>query len=329
MTSEYLNSEGNVKYWHYLTGEDFKEIDRTRAVVLVTCSPIEVHGPHLPVIADNLEAEGIAGRTMEIMGEKHPEILVLRLPPIYVAADVVPHAGSLMFRSSTIIRVLSDMGRTLARQGFKHIWVASFHGGPRHFVPIEVAAHRTNKKYGARMVSLFSLLINRLTEGTPQLSDILGHIEGLTPEKLDGDTHAGVIETSMMLYLLGEYVDKRYKRLDRMNVDLKREAEGKPPAAHKPGRSSLPQLMAGFKAALKYFEKETYAGAPETASAEIGSKIIDTLAGHCAEALSELWTGKMRLEDTHSPVWKVRWLFTWRWVSRLFEIAVGYKTPIF
>lgn len=329
MTSEYLNSEENVKYWQYLTGEDFKKIDRARSVVLVTCSPLEVHGPHLPVITDNFEAEGIADRTIELMSEKHPEILVLRLPTIYVATDVLPHVGSLMFRSSTITRVLSDLGRTLARQGFMHIWVANFHGGPRHFVSIEAAAHKTNKKYGARMVSLFSLLINRLTEGTPQLSNILGHIKGLTPEALDGDTHAGVIETSMMLYLLGEYVDERYKQLDKMNVDLKRKAEGKPPVAHKSGRSSLPQLLAGFKASMKYFETETYAGTPKMASAEIGKEIIDTLSGHCAEALSELWTGKMRLEDTHSPVWKLRWLFTWRWISGIFEKAVGYKNPIF
>ncbi len=329
MTDEYLNAEGNVKYWQNLTGEDFKKIDRTKAVVMVTCSPIEVHGPHLPVITDNFEAEGIAGRTIEMMAEKHPEILFLRLPTIYVAADVLPHTGSLMFKSSTIIRVLSDLGRTLAKQGFKHIWVASFHGGPRHFVPIEVAAHKTNKKYGARMVSLFSLLVNRLTEGTPQLSNILGHIEGLTPEALDGDTHAGVIETSMMLHLLGEYVDERYKQLDKRNIDLKRREEGKPPIAHKPGRSSLPQLLAGFKASMKYFEDETYTGAPNMADAKIGKEILDTLSGHCAEALSELWTGKMRLEDTHSPVWKLRWVFTWRWISSIFEKAVGYKNPIF
>jgi len=329
MTPENLKGVGNVRYWQYLTGKEFEEIDKSKAVVMVTCSPIEVHGPHLPVVTDNFEAEGITKRTVELVGAKHPEILFLRLPTIYVAADVLPHTGSLMFRSSTIVRVLSDLGRTLAKQGFKNIWVSSFHGGPRHFVAIEQAAHKTNKKYGARMVSLFSLLINRLTQGTPQLSNILGHIKGLSPEVLDGDTHGGVIETSLMLYLLRDCVDPCFKECKRITVDLKLAAEGKPPAAHKPGRASIPQLLRGFKASLKYFETETYAGKPDISTPEIGKEILDTLAGHCAEALSQLWSGQLPLEKCHSPVWPLRHIFLWRWVSVIFERAVGYKNPIF
>ena len=40
------------------------ELDRERAVVLVTCSPLEVHGPHLPLGADVLEGEGLAERML-------------------------------------------------------------------------------------------------------------------------------------------------------------------------------------------------------------------------------------------------------------------------
>ncbi len=329
MADESIKGTGNVRYWQYLNGQEFKQLDKTKTVVVVTCSPLEVHGPHLPVIADNFESEGLTTRAIEMMGERHPEILFLRLPTIYVAADVLPQTGSLMFRSSTIVRVLSDLGRTLARQGFKHIWVSSFHGGPRHFVAIEQAAHNTNKKYGARMVSLFSLLVNRLTEGTPQLSNILGHIKGLTPEDLDGDTHAGAVETSMMLYLLGECVDPCFKELKQMTVDLKLVAEGKPPRAHKPGRSSAFELIRGFKAALKYFEVESYSGKPGISSAEIGKEIVETLAWHCTESLSELWTGKLPLEKCHSPVWPLRRVFLWQWISVLFEKVVGFKNPIF
>lgn len=329
MIEEGIKGKGNVRYWQYMNGEDFKKLDKSRSVVMVTCSPIEVHGPHLPVITDNAEAEALTARMIEIMDAKHPEILFLRLPTIYVAADVIPHTGSLMFKSSTIIRVLSDLGRTLAKQGFKHIWVTSFHGGPRHFVPIEIAAHKTNMRYGARMVSLFSLLINRLTEGTPQLGHILGHIKGLTPDELDGDTHGGAIETSMMLHLMQKCVDPNYKNLPRTTIDLRLIEEGKPPRAQKPGHSSIPELMRGFKAALKYFEDRTYTGKPEIASPEIGKQIIDTLAGLSAESLSDLWTGKLPLEKCHSPVWPLRHIFVWGWVSAIFEKLVGYNNPIF
>ena len=40
------------------------EDEGARAVVLVTCSPLEVHGPHLPMGADALEGEGLAERML-------------------------------------------------------------------------------------------------------------------------------------------------------------------------------------------------------------------------------------------------------------------------
>jgi len=104
----------NVRDWQYMTGPEIDAVDRSLAVVVVACSPLEVHGPHLPVITDNLEAQGIADRTVERMAARHPEIVFLRMPPIYVASDVLPHVGSVAFRSSTITRVIEDLGRSLA-----------------------------------------------------------------------------------------------------------------------------------------------------------------------------------------------------------------------
>ena len=324
-----MTGSSNVRYWHEMTGRDFQQLDAARVVVAVTCSPMEVHGPHLPVVADNLEAEGLTTRAIELMSERHPEITFVRLMPIYVAADVLPHRGSLMFRSTTIVRVLADLGRTLAKQGFKDVWVANFHGGPRHFVAIEQACHLTNRRYGGRMVSLFSLLAKRLTEGTSNLSSVLGRIPGLTADELDGDMHAGAIETSMMLHLLGKFVDPSYKNYPQQTVDLKLAAQGKAPQASKPGRASIGQLVQGFKASLKYFEQETYAGKPAIASPAIGKEIVDVLAGYAAETLSEVWTRRISPDDCHSPLWPVKWIFLSPTISWAFERAVQYRNPIF
>ncbi|MCB9728680.1 MAG: creatininase family protein [Deltaproteobacteria bacterium] len=318
----------NVRDWQYMTGREIDAVDRSTAVVIVACSPLEVHGPHLPVITDNLEAQGIADRAIELMAERHPEAVFLRLPPIYVAADVLPHVGSVMFRSSTITRVLEDLGRSLAVQGFKNIWVSSFHGGPRHFVPIEVACDRVNRRYGARMVSLFSLLINRLTGGSSDLSTILGHLDGVSKEDLVGDTHGGAVETSLMLHLLGQHVAGGYQDLPQRTVDGRLRERGEP-ALVKGSRPTLPELMRGFKVKLRYFEEETYSGHPAVASAELGEAFLDTLAGHAVDALSELWTGQLSLERCHSPLWKIRHIFTNPAVSWLFERAVGHRSRVF
>ena len=162
-----VETTANIREWQYLTSSDFAKLDFANTVVLVTCSPLEVHGPHLPVFADIEESENIILRAAEILCQRNPRMQFLHLPPIYTAADALPQRGSLMFRSSTLVDVLSDLGRSLAAQGFKHIWVSNFHGGPRHFLAIEKAADLCNRRYGTKMVSAFSLLIQRLSIFSP------------------------------------------------------------------------------------------------------------------------------------------------------------------
>ncbi|MCB9797862.1 MAG: creatininase family protein [Alphaproteobacteria bacterium] len=309
--------------WQYMTGRQIDAVPRDKAVVLLTVSPLEVHGPHLPTVTDNMEGEGLLRRTAELMLERHPDIQFLHLPPIYTAADVLPHVGSLMFRSSTIRRTVEDLGRSLARQGFKHLWISSFHGGPRHFVPIEVACHNTNKRYGAQNLSVFSALLGELTGGSSDLADVLGHVDGVDPHDLVGDSHGGVIETSMMLHLLGQHVDPVWRTLGRLTVEEKLAAQGKEPLNETD--PTLADLFRGFKEKIKYYEDETYAGRPEMASPELGREFIDVLSHHCADALSEVWTGKRSAEDCHSPLWNVRWAFTVRTLGWLFERAVRYR----
>ncbi len=216
-----------IREWKYLTGTDFQQMDRAKTVVLVTCSPLEVHGPHLPVITDNLEAQKIAERAVELLHPQFPDRQFVHMPQLFVASDVLPHPGSVNFRSSTIVNVLEDLGRSLAAQGFVDIWVTSFHGGPRHFVPIEVAAHNVNKRYGTRMVSVFSLMLSRLTGGSSDLANFFAGVPGIRKEDLLGDHHGGAVETSLMLHLLGDRVQE-YGSLPR-NVVPDVEHNGEKP----------------------------------------------------------------------------------------------------
>lgn len=322
--------EGRAKIleWQHLTGRAIDALDRTTTIVIVSCSPLEVHGPHLPTITDNIEGDGLLRRGCDYLAERFPELTFLRLPGIYVAADVLPQPGSLMFRSSTVTRVMEDLGRSLCKQGFKHIWVGNFHGGPRHFVPIEIAADRVNRRYGGRMVSVFSLLIKQLTGGSSDLRDILGDIEGIDKADLEGDSHGGLVETSMMLHLIGEHVDPIYKELAQQTVDLKLQAEGKPPLAP-PGKIDFGELMRGFKVKLKYYETESYAGQPSAASAEIGAQILDRLSKLAADSLADVYTGKLPLHECHSPVWPAREIFMNRALNWGFERAMRYKNRVF
>lgn len=314
--------------WESLTKRQFDQIDRSQAVVLLTCSPMEVHGPHLPMGADALEGEGLAERMLEFLPERHRGRSFLKLPMIYAASDTVPQPGSLYFQPSTTVTVLRDLGRTLAAQGFRNVMVSNFHGGPRHFLAIEKACDKVYRQHGLRMVSLFSLLISRLTRGTSNLDDVLGAIEGVNKADLVGDTHGGLVETSQLLALHKDWVDPEYKSLPRLTVDTWLESRGETQPKVDPGPRQILGMLRGFQAGLRFFEEETYSGAPAGASAELGEKFLDRLGSEAADACAELLDGTIGPDDCHSPVWKLRFLFLNPLMIALSNRLLGFRNSI-
>ena len=300
--------------WETLTKKQFDAIDRERAVVFVTCSPMEVHGPHLPLGADCLEGAGLAERALRFLPERHQSRTFLRLPFIWAACDAVPQPGTVAFRPSTTIAFLEDMGRSLALQGFRNVMVSNFHGSPRHFLSIETACERITRAHGIRMVSIFSLMLSRLNGGGSELGEVLGHLPGVVKADLVGDTHGGFVETSQLLALHPEWVDPDYKSLPR------RTASGEEPTAL--------QMCRRFKAGIRYFVRETYSGAPAGASAEVGEQILDLLAGRTAEAIAEILDGTLPPEKWHSPVWRLRHIFVNPLAIRFLDWALGVPKTV-
>ena len=310
--------------WETLSKGRFDRIDRSRAVVFVTCSPLEVHGPHLPLGADAFEGEGLAERCLRLLPERHLGRSFLKLPFIYTAADSVPQPGSIMFRTSTIVSVIEDLGRSLAAQGFQNVLVSNFHGSPRHFLAIETGCHRVSRATGIRMMSLFSAMLSRLGVADSELGDVLGHLPGVEKSDFDGDTHAGLVETSQLLALHPEWVEPGYEALPRRTVDLWLEEKGR---QHRrtdgSGLAAIPNLLARFKNVVHFFAEETYSGDPAHGSAELGERILDTLAQKAAEAVSELLDGRLPESKWHSPFWKLRHLFVNPAAVRLFDRLLG------
>ncbi len=305
-----MESVPKLLRWETLTKSQFDRLDRGRTIVLVTCSPLEVHGPHLPLGADALEGEGLAARMLRFLPERHRERTFLKLPFIYAASDPVPQPGSLAFRPSTTIAVLEDLGRSLAAQGFRDVLVSNFHGSPRHFLSIEVACDRVARERGIRMLCIFSALLSRLNGGGSELGDVLGHLEGVEKADFENDTHGGLVETSQLLALHPEWVDPLFKELPKRSVDLWLEERGEArPKAQRGKLASLGQMLASFRAGIRFFSEETYCGAPAKASADLGERILDTLSGHAAELVAQLLDGELPEAEWHSPVWKLRHLF--------------------
>jgi len=322
---------GDIKLirWETLTKRRFDELDRQRCVVLVTCSPLEVHGPHLPLGADALEGEGLAERMLGRLPERHRDRVFLKLPFIYTATDVVPHPGSIFFRPSTTIAVLEDLGRSLAAQGFRDVLVSNFHGSPRHFLAIETACERVSVERGIRMVCVFSVMLSRLTGGSSELYDVLGDLPGVHREDLVGDTHAGLVETSQLLALHPEWVERDYAKLPRRTVNGWLAERGEPIPGAESGRlAGYFKMMKEVRDGLRFFRAETYSGAPGAASPELGDRILDTLATHTAAAVAEILDGTLPPSECHSPLWPQRFMFVHPWMVRLFNRFLGIRDGI-
>ncbi|MCC6525974.1 MAG: creatininase family protein [Polyangiaceae bacterium] len=308
-----------IRRWHALTGADFAALDRARTIVLVTFSPIEVHGPHLPVAADVLEGDALLLRSVGKLRARMPELEFVHVAPFGVGAQVLPHPGSLPFDVGTVERVLYELGRALALQGFVHVWVGNFHGGPGHFLALERAAWRCNRAYGTRMIALFSLLLGRLDNEHAALDDgplqkLLGDIPGVPWSALAGDAHAGTIETSLLLHLTGAGIPAAsYRTLPRRTFELRRREQGAP---RSPGRG-LRAVVRDLLEKVAYFGAETYAGDPAIATAEAGAHLLERLSDAGADALAAVMRGEVSLRDAHSPIWRRRWLLLNPLVTRL------------
>jgi creatinine amidohydrolase len=307
-----------------LTKRKFDQLDRAQSIVLVTCSPLEVHGPHLPMGADAFEGDGLSRRMLKFLPERYRSRPFLQLPFIYAATDPLPHPGSIFFHPSTTQAVLRDLGRSLAAQGFRTILVSNFHGGPRHFLAIENACAKVSRERDIRMVCIFSVLLNRLSGGSAEIYDALGGLPGLNREDLIGDTHGGLVETARLLALHPEWVERDYAALPRRTVAGWLAEQGEPPPAIEAGKpAGILTMVKVFHGGLRFFRAETYAGTPGAASPELGERILDALAEKAAEAVTEILDGTLPPAQWHSPLWKQRFWFINPLMVRFFNRVLG------
>jgi creatinine amidohydrolase len=254
-------------------------LDRSRTVVVFTVSPLEEHGPHLPVGTDLFEAEFLGDQLATKILELKPGWTVLLGPPLPFGASAFDHAGTLLVRARTVRNATLDYGAALARHGFRFILITNAHAGPRHVVALEEAAAAVTRRFGVRMLSLSGPILWKVLRGklTERLEPLLGR--KLTPaekEALAGDAHGGVWETSLILRYRPELVDPSFNRLPPMRFLL------------------LDALRKNYP--LRLGNKLGYIGAPAAATAELGEafrRLLVDIAWEVArpalEAQDESW----------------------------------------
>jgi creatinine amidohydrolase len=209
-------SSGGIFRLQELSFMELDRLDRNRSVVLFAASPLEEHGPHLPVGTDVFTADFFCAELARRILSEKPGWTALLGPPLPVGASAFEQAGTLRARARTVRNATLDYGAALARHGFRYILVTNGHAGPRHVVALEEAAAVVSRRYGVRMLSVSGPVLWKFMRGkyTARLEALLGRT--FTPderEAIRGDTHAGLWETSLLLLIRPDLVNPIYAQL--------------------------------------------------------------------------------------------------------------------
>jgi len=145
--------------------------------VILPIGSTEQHGPHLPVGCDHIQAETLARRIAEKLGNA---LLLPALP--YSNATEHAGLGTVCMRPATLMQVIEDLAASIRQwDSIKHLVLMNLHCGNWALKP---AVRELNRQYRDLLV----ILIDPMR---------------FYPVS-DSELHAGKAETSVMMYLLGE-----------------------------------------------------------------------------------------------------------------------------
>lgn len=270
-------------------------LDRARTVVVIAVSPLEQHGPHLPVGVDFFSAGHFAQAIAERLVATRPGWTVVLAPTLPLGAFTFDAVGTVRVRQRVVRDVLVDYGRSLARAGFRHIIVTNGHAGPGHLIALEEAAATVSRRHGVMMASVSGYMAWEFLRGRylPRVEAALGR--PLTKDErraFSDDAHGGWFETSVMLLLRPDLVDGTYRTL--------------PPA-----RYSLPQrLRPNFPLRNG---GQGYVGHPAMADLAFAKATLDVLLAEAMDLVEGLLDGRLRPAQRRSPFFAIPFLRTGFW----------------
>jgi creatinine amidohydrolase len=280
-------------------------LDRSRTVIILTVSPLEEHGPHLPLGVDAFTACQLAEAVAERLTANRPGWTAVLAPPLYLGCFTFEAPGTVSVRQRAVRDVLVDYGLSLARARFLYVLVANGHGGPGHLVALEEAAAIVSRRHGITMASFTGRLAWEFLRGryTDKVEATLGR--ALTAEEraaFADDAHGGLWETSVMLTLRPELVDEGYRTLPPARYPLAARLRPNYPLKHG-GRG--------------------YVGHPALADPAFAKAIMEVLLTEAMAAVDAILDGHLRPVQRRSPFYAIPFLRTNFWPVAAAAGALG------
>jgi creatinine amidohydrolase len=190
-------------------------LDPTRTVVFLLSGPVEQHGPHLPLGSDLFQARLVMEAVVARVREAGWTVLLAPTLPYTTAFLSRRFAGSVSIRKSNLVPFFRDLLCSFATNGLVNLVVVSQHLDPPHVLAWERACREAAAEAGARAIEGYErLLFDDLRSGA--LRELLG-------EAVEGDSHAGLIETSIVLAARPELVAPAREGLEPVRLDFERD----------------------------------------------------------------------------------------------------------
>ena len=268
MTTKKTATKNNMKIIKIedLNWKQIDKLDRDKTVFFLPISPLEVHGPHLPVGTDLLTARDAATEAIKILQQKKPELAGVLMPavPVGYCKFAVDFPGTVSMSSRVIRDIVYSTGSCLAIQGFKYLIICTYHMAVPHLKGIYSAMKKIQSKHNMKTCEPWGpyFYSNKIEKNEPKL--------GFDTSK---EMHAGFRETSLMKYQYPYLVDESYKNLQNIYRDL-----------------NSPRVIG--KTFKQLGLKEGYVGSPARADANYGRWFFNETVNVYVNATIDLYEGK-------------------------------------
>jgi creatinine amidohydrolase len=243
--------------WQHLTAAQLNERATAGAMVLLPVASTEQHGPHMATGTDCLLVDEVCRRAAGRLSAMGVPVVVAPVLWAGLARHHMAFGGSFTLGLATYQALLTDLGRSIKEAGFRRLVIVNGHGG--NMTALNAMSAELSHAIG---ISVAITTYFQLAEAA--LGPIL--------EDQKGVLHAGEAETSMMLAIRPDLVDKQ--RLG---------------AAHGPQAERAGAVLGAALHRWRSFADITASGVigdARRASAEKGERLLDAAAETLAGTLA-------------------------------------------
>lgn len=195
-----------------LNWKQIDDLDRKLTIFFLPVSPLEEHGPHLPVGTDLLISKDTTIEAIRIIQEKHDDVTCVILPsiPAGYCKFNTDFPGTISISSKVVRDLIYGYGSALGSHGFSNMIICTYHMALGHLKGIYVAMDKLRRKYRMNICEPWSPVFynSNISDNEPKL--------GFDTSK---DIHAGFRETSLIKYQYPYLLDPIYTSLQSIYRD--------------------------------------------------------------------------------------------------------------